>query len=107
MVFKKGENEARCHEDFWEGADLAMEVVSDDPKDVLRDYVEKAQDYAAARIPEYWIIDREQQRIRVLVLKGDAYELHGDFLPGSTATSVVLPGFSVSVDLALAGGKQS
>lgn len=105
ILYMRAENNQRCFEEFWEGADLAMEVVSDSPADRARDYQEKALDYARARVPEYWIIDPQERRIRVLVLKDGVYELHGDFLPGMTATSVTLPGFSVSVNEALAGGQ--
>ena len=52
---------------FWTGADLVLEVVS--PDDPQRDLVEKRQEYAAAGIPEYWIVDPAAERISVLGLK--------------------------------------
>lgn len=107
VVFMRSEHGARRHADFWEGADLAMEVVSDDPKDKDRGYHTKVTDYSAARIGEYWIVDRFLQRIRVLTLKNGAYEIHCDFGPGQTATSLLLPGFAVAVDAALAGGPKA
>jgi Uma2 family endonuclease len=85
-----------------------MEVVSPDPKDRVRDWKTKAREYARAGIGEYWIIDPEQQKVRVLVLGGKTYKLHGDFLPGAHATSALLPGFTVAVDSILAPpGSQS
>lgn len=105
VCFMKAENAHRRHHAYWEGADLMMEVVSGDPKDHERDYKDKVADYAEARVSEYWIIDPFLRQIRVLVLDGDNYRLHGDFGPGMTATSVLLPGFAVSVDAALAGGE--
>jgi Uma2 family endonuclease len=102
VVYMKAEHAYRRHEKFWEGADLAMEVVSGDPKDRARDLKEKRVEYARARIPEYWIIDPKEQWIRVYTLRAKTYKLHGEFGPGMQATSVLLPGFAVSVDHALA-----
>jgi Uma2 family endonuclease len=97
IVYMKAEHSARRHNEFWEGADLVMEVVSGDAKDRNRDWLTKPKEYAAAGIPEYWIIDPYRKLIRVLVLRGKAYRRHGDFKLGSRATSVLLPGFSVAV----------
>ncbi len=102
VVYMKAENAHRRHNEYWDGADLVMEVVSPDPKDRKRDWVTKPREYALAGISEYWIIDSEKQVIRVLSLDGKAYRVHGDFALGTQATSVLLPGFAVSVDAALA-----
>jgi len=107
VVFMRKQHAQRRHSDYWEGADLAMEVVSEDPKDQTRDYQTKVADYAAAGIPEYWIVDPFERRIRVLVLQGDAYHLHGDFHPDEFAASVLLPGFTVAVTTVLAGGAEA
>ena len=76
--------------------------MSKDPKDQKRDLVTKPREYAEAQIPEYWIINPHGRYVRVLTLDGTTYKLHGEFGPGSTATSVLLPGFAVSVDELLA-----
>jgi Uma2 family endonuclease len=102
VVYLKAENAFRRGDKYWDGADLVMEVVSDDPKDHERDWKTKAREYARAGIPEYWIIDPQQKVIRVLALRGTAYKVHGDFKPGEEATSVLLPGFRVAVAAALA-----
>ena len=78
-----------------------MEVVSED--DPGRDLDTKRGEYAQAGIPEYWIVDPQQQRIIVLRLDGDRYLEHGTFGPGQRATSHLLPGFDVDVSAALAG----
>ena len=62
---------ARIHEKFWEGADLVMEVVSDD--DRRRDVVTKRLEYAKAGIAEYWIVDPQQATITVLKLADGKY----------------------------------
>ncbi len=81
-----------------QGADLVMEVVSEDEEDRQRDLETKRQEYAQAGIAEYWIVDPQQQRILVWSLDGSAYRLHGEFGRGATASSVLLPSFSVAVD---------
>jgi Uma2 family endonuclease len=101
ILYMKAEHFHRRHEEYWDGADLVMEVVSPDPKDRQRDLEKKPSDYARARIPEYWIIDPKEKRVRVLTLVGKTYKLHGDFAPGTQATSVLLPGFAVAVDQVL------
>jgi Uma2 family endonuclease len=105
VLYMKKENLHHCLEDYWEGADLVMEVVSGDPKDRERDLVEKPREYALAGIPEYWIVDPEEKFIRVLNLRGKAYKVR-EFGPGMQATSKLLPGFAVSVDAVLASGRR-
>lgn len=43
---------------------LVVEIVS--PESLKRDYRYKRSEYAALGIPEYWIIDPEQQKITIL-----------------------------------------
>jgi len=104
VAFMKTENAHRRTREFWDGADLVMEIVSGDESDRTRDYEDKPEDYAEARVGEYWIIDPAEKRIRVLVLDGDKYRIHGDFGPGQVADSVLLPGFKVNVDDVFAAG---
>jgi Uma2 family endonuclease len=102
VVFMRQEHADRIEEDFWRGADLVMEVVSGAAEDRRRDLVTKREEYARARIPEYWIVDPQEQRIVVLKLAGKQYAVHGEFAPGSQATSWSLPGFQVDVTQAFA-----
>jgi Uma2 family endonuclease len=81
---------------FWEGTDLAIEVVSSEGR--KRDLEIKRDEYAHAGIPEYWIVDPELQEIQVLVLENSEYRVHGAFGMGADASSIELPGFSVSVE---------
>jgi len=74
-----------------------MEVVSEGTEARRRDYEDKRFDYAKAGIPEYWIVDPEQQRITVLVLEGNAYRVHGEFAVGQIASGVLLQGLSIDV----------
>lgn len=90
-----------------EKIDLAMEVVSGSSQDRKRDYNEKVLDYAKAGVPEYWIVDPEEKKITVLTLAGDTYREHGLFLPGTKATSVLLPGFEIDVEECLKAGEST
>ena len=103
IVFMAAEHAARMGEKFWRGADLVMEVVS--PDDPERDNVIKRLEYAQAGIPEYWIVDPINESVSVLSLHGSEYNLHGKFVPGETATSVLLDGFMVDVTSVLAKAK--
>jgi Uma2 family endonuclease len=105
VLFMKGEHAERMCEEFWEGADLVMEVVSDGDEDRRRDLTIKREEYAKAAIPEYWIVDPKLGRITVLTLDGSTYAIHGEFSKGERATSKLLPGFAVDVASALAAKK--
>lgn len=94
---------ASIGEQFWTGADLVVEVVS--PDDEARDHEEKPLDYAEGRVPEYWIVDPQQQTFTVLALRGEAYAEHGVFRPGETATSALLNGVTVDVAACFAAGR--
>ena len=95
IVFMAAEHADRLGEQFWRGADLVMEVVS--PDDPRRETVTKRREYAQAGIPEYWIVDPADMSITVLTLRGREYALHGEFVSGETATSVLLDQFTVDV----------
>lgn len=100
VLYMREEHSQRRHEKYWDGADLVIEVVSDDPRDRERDLEIKPVEYASAGVPEYWIIDPKERLIRVLSLKGRTYKVNV-FRRGALATSVLLPGFAVAVDQAL------
>lgn len=87
------------------GADLVMEVVSDDEEDRQRDFGTKRQEYAQAGVAEYWIVDPKTETVTVLTLIGATYRLHGEFPSGTTATSLVLPTFTVDVTALFDAGR--
>jgi Uma2 family endonuclease len=86
----------RAHSRFWDGADLALEVVSQDKPE--RDLIDKRDDYAEARIPEYWIVNPLTQTITVLRLGEKSYEEAGVYGRSDSAKSVLMPDFSVGVN---------
>lgn len=95
VIFVCKEKLAHQSTRFWRNVDLVIEVVSPDKPE--RDYEEKRKEYARAGIPEYWIVDPQQQLVTVLVLHGVQYQLHDECRPGAQATSVLLQGFALPV----------
>lgn len=106
LVFMRPERK-RNHLGQPQGADLLLEIVSGSPADRERDLEKKRKEYAAAKVPEYWIVDPEMRQIIVLVLDGKKYREHGLFGRGTQATSIALPGFSVDVDAVFAAGEDA
>ena len=80
---------------YWTGADLVVEVISEDDPD--RDLITKRFEYAQAGFPEYWMVDPRSNTITVLSLAGESYQLHGQYGAGKMATSAILPQVSVPV----------
>ena len=96
LLLLRSAEDPRRHNEYWEGADLVVEIVSpDDPK---RDLVTKRADYAEASIPEYWIVDPQRETIAVLRLSGKEYAEHGVFHRGQRASSALFAELSLSVD---------
>lgn len=92
----------RAHDAYFEGADLVVEVVSED--DPQRDLVTKRDEYAQAAIPEYWIVEPKTETITVLRLEDNRYIEHGVFARGAWASSPLLSGFEVAVDAVFDSG---
>ena len=113
-----------------EGADLVMEVLSGSKDDRERDLIAKRADYAAAEIPEYWIVDPVAETITVLSnlvevnrssgqsaptgsnpVQAAADERHQDYLDetvfrsGDRARSVLLNEFEIDVAAVFAAAK--
>jgi Uma2 family endonuclease len=105
IIFMKEEHRDRIGDEYWQGADLVMEVVSNDPESRKRDLIQKPLDYAEGGIPEYWIVDPQEKKIAVLALAGMAYQQHGVFGEGEVAASKLLAGFSVAVTDVFAAAK--
>ena len=96
LLLVRDAGDPRRRDRYWLGADLVAEVVSPDRPE--RDLVQKREEYAAAGILEYWIVDPRVETIRVLRLAGGSYVEHGVFARGEQATSALLAGFAVGVD---------
>jgi Uma2 family endonuclease len=97
VMFMFAANGHRRFEDYWERADLVMEVVS--PDDPNRDIVKKKEEYAKAGIPEYWLVNPINETITVFVLEQspNLYQEAGVYSKGDVAVSRLLEGFTVDV----------
>lgn len=96
LAYLRAENVKRAGDEYWDGADLVIEVVS--PGGEARDRIKKRADYSAARIPEYWIVDPSERTVEVLRLHGDVYGRHSFAEREGTVASAAFDG--VTVDLA-------
>ena len=96
VFYLSSERSARG-EDPPTGVDLVIEVMSPGQTNRERDLIKKRADYARAGVSEYWIVDPEEQVVSVLALDGETYRVHGEFKPGTMATSLLLPAFQVNV----------
>lgn len=97
VVFMLNENSDRRRGQYWEGADLVIEVVSED--DPARDLKTKRTEYAEAGIKEYWIVDPRDCSILVLNLESgmSEYRESGRYTDGQIAQSRLLNAFHVEV----------
>lgn len=105
VIFLHKDHFQARHNRVWDGADLVMEVASDDPNDRQRDYEQKRIDYAEAKIGEYWIVDFERQVVIVHRLEDAGYVVDGEFKRGQMASSVLLEGFVVDVSALFAAAE--
>jgi len=98
VVFMSAAHADRIGEDYWEGADLVIEVLSTQAKDRKRDLVTKRREYAQAGIAEYWIVDPKEKQITVLNRSGESYVVHVQGRVDARVSSALLKGFEVGTD---------
>ena len=89
LLLLRSARDPRRHNAFWDGADLVVEVLSED--DPSRDLVTKRSEYALAGVPEYWIVDGQSETVIVLRLEDSAYVVHGTFGRGTVVESALAP----------------
>lgn len=97
IFFVANEHTDRIKPTFLDGpADLAIEIVS--PESQTRDLVDKLNEYEAAKLPEYWVIDWTRQNAHFYLLGEDGrYHLTPPDQDG-IYRSRVLEGFRIRVD---------
>lgn len=97
LVVLLSADDPRRREQFWRGADLAVEVVS--PGGRKRDLKTKRAEYAQAGIKEYWIVDPSKQAVTILFQEQPkaAYTVIGEYQVGDEAKSRLLSGLRVKV----------
>ena len=69
-----------------------MEIVS--KSSAHRDYNEKPEDYFAAGVREYWIIDRFKRLLTVLTRAADGWDRR-EYGPDQPHVTPLLPGFAL------------
>lgn len=85
--------------DFEEKPLLVIEVTSQNWRD---DYIRKRAEYDFIDIPEYWIVDANQPKIRVCSRpQNEVSYSHQEFLPGQQVQSVQFAEFILSVNQVL------
>ncbi len=90
ILFVGADHKKRLRKTFLDGpADLVVEVIS--PESVERGRIKKFNDYEAAGIPEYWLIDPERETAEFYHLAEGRYQLIDPV--DDTLASTVLPGF--------------
>ena len=80
---------------------IAVEFVSRSRRDRQRDYVDKRQEYIAAGVAEYWIIDRFRRTLTV-VRPGPEGPVDQVIAEMETFTTPLLPGFELPLARLLA-----
>ena len=92
-----GKHAHRRRRDYWEGCDLAIEIIS--ASNAAHDWKTKRTDYAAAGIPEYWVIDPVARTLTQFLLEAgqSAYANGRAFAAGDVVESRVVAGLTVNV----------
>jgi Uma2 family endonuclease len=86
---------------------LVVEVVSPgDPGDdnYDRDYIDKRAEYAARKVPEYWLIDPVRQVVLVWTLQNTQY-VGRTFTGNQSIVSLIFPGLNLTAAQALNAGR--
>ncbi len=101
LLFVRADDTDQIGEKFIKGApDLVVEISS--PSTRRLELVRKRELYQRYRVPEYWYVDLDADRVEIYLLADDAYRAPEIRYPGQTLKSSQLPGFSMPVDEALA-----
>lgn len=80
--------------------DLIIEVLSPGKENIKRDTETKFKDYAAHRVPEYWIIDPKKKTVEQYLLSDtmpDTYELYKKAILTDNIESIAMTGFAIPV----------
>jgi Uma2 family endonuclease len=81
-----------------EGApDLVVEVIS--PSSAAYDRLVKHNLYAESGVPEYWLVNLQDQSIEVFVLEGKQYHSPGLFRNEQPIKSLLIPGETLQASL--------
>ncbi len=81
---------------------LVVEVVSPGSDNEKRDYRHKRSEYAARKIPEYWIVDPEALQVTILTLVEGLYE-EAVYMGTNRLSSLTFPTLQLSAEQVLSG----
>jgi Uma2 family endonuclease len=96
LLFVSAAHAHRISPTYLDGpADLVIEIVS--PESVERDYQEKLAEYEAAGIPEYWIVDPQEEAALFYQLGVDGRYQLVTVPEDGIYTSRIVPGFRMRV----------
>ena len=96
LVFIRSEHQGIMRTNYLDGIpDLAVEVLSTDRR---RDLALKRGWYAAAGIPEYWILDPVNDTLTILELSGGEYTERAVLGSNDVLTTPMLPGFDLPLE---------
>jgi len=84
---------------------LVVEVVSPGQLQRDRDYVAKRHQYEDLGIPEYWIVDPEDQSVTLLKLQNGGYREVGVFRGSDRITSSVFQELNLTAEQVVLAGK--
>lgn len=64
----------------------------------------KVDEYSQAGVPEYWLVDPENDTLHIYTLADETYGLAATVTAGQTARSETIPGFEIPLDDLFAAG---
>jgi Uma2 family endonuclease len=101
IVFFKNESVERIvtGERLTSAPELVVEILSPGSQNIRRDRVAKFQLYGKYRVPEYWLIDKENRAVEVYRLQNAKLHLVSILTGDDELTTPVLPGFSCAARL--------
>ncbi len=77
--------------------DLVIEILSPGPENARRDLEVKAEMYFGFEVGEYWVVNPQNQTIRIRRTNNGSYETITLFADDEISSPEILPGFSLKV----------
>ena len=94
LIFVSNARAAIIREGYIEGSpDLLVEVLS--PSTAAHDRATKLSIYAAAGVPEFWLVDAQAKTVEVLKLQGKKYFVEATHAGDQVLTSSLFPGWQL------------